>query len=426
MPNTTYPGPENIHRHQLQNGLTILVYENFAAQSIVIEGLIRAGALVESKENAGLANFTAEMLLRGTESHSFEEIFEALESVGASLDFASARHVTEFSATSLAEDIDLVLGLLADSLRRPTFPESQIEPVRGEIITSLQIQANDTRHQAGRAFRELLYQEHPYSHSVEGYLESVSQIGRNDLAAFHRDYYGPQGMIITLVGAIKVQDAIDRVTAAFADWPAAPRTVPAAPPADRPVATRRIRVSMPQKTQSDIVLGLPGPLRSAPDYLEASLANTILGIFGMMGRLGQTVREEQGLAYYVFSRLQGGLGPSPWYVSTGVAPQNVEQALDSIRHEIDRLCHDPIPADELEDSQAFRTGSLPVSLETNDGLASIITDIELYDLGLDYLQQLPDRIWAMTPETVQAAAQKYFSSEQVAIAVAGPEPNAEP
>jgi zinc protease len=421
MPDTTYPGPENIHHHQLENGLTILVYENFAAESIVIEGLVRAGALAESREMAGLANFTAEMLLRGTEKQTFEEIYEAIESVGASLDFASARHVTEFSASGLAEDIDLMLGLLADSLRRPLFAESQIEPVRGEIITSLQIQANDTRHRAGRAFRELLYGDHPYSQSVEGYPDSVGRIQRDDLVAFHRDYYGPQGMIITLVGAIKAQEAVDRVTAAFADWPAAPRSLPDLPPAARPETTRRVQVAMPQKTQSDVVLGLPGPLRSAPDYLEASVANTILGVFGMMGRLGQTVREEQGLAYYVFSRLQGGLGPSPWYVSTGVAPENVGQAIDSIRQEIDRLCQEPIPAEELEDSQAFRTGSLPVSLETNDGLASIITDIELYGLGLDYLQLLPDRIWTMTPETVQAAARSYFSSEQVVIAVAGPE-----
>jgi zinc protease len=178
---------------------------------------------------------------------------------------------------------------------------------------------------------------------------------------------------------------------------------------------------MPQKTQSDIVLGLPGPLRSAEDYLEASMANTILGVFGMMGRLGKNVREKQGLAYYAYSRLQGGIGPSPWYVSTGVAPDKVEQAIDSIIHEIERMRSEPLPADELADSQAYRSGSLPVGLETNSGLAGIITDMEYYKLGLDYLQQLPDKFEAMTPESVQAAAAKYLSSESLAIAVAGPE-----
>jgi zinc protease len=178
---------------------------------------------------------------------------------------------------------------------------------------------------------------------------------------------------------------------------------------------------MPKKTQADIVLGLAGPLRSAPDYLEASMANTILGVFGMYGRLGEKVREEQGLAYYVFSRLHGGLGPAPWFVSTGVAPQKVDQAIASIIAEIDRLLNEPINWDELADSQAFRIGSLPVSLETNDGLASIFSDMELFSLGMDYLQRLPDKIGAMTPDSVQAAARRYLSSGQIAIAVAGPD-----
>jgi zinc protease len=230
-------------------------------------------------------------------------------------------------------------------------------------------------------------------------------------------------MVITLVGAVKPEEALEKVKAAFGDWQPAPERLPDLPNAERPAETIRTHVAMPEKTQSDIMLGLPGPQRTAPDYLEASMANTILGVFGMMGRLGLTVREEQGLAYYVYSRVQGGLGPAPWFVSTGVAPDKVQQAIDSILQEVDRIRDEPIPAEELADSQAYRTGSLPVSLETNDGLASIISDIELYGLGLDYLQKLPDKINSMTPETVQAAAQKYLSSEQIAIAVAGPTKN---
>jgi zinc protease len=255
---------------------------------------------------------------------------------------------------------------------------------------------------------------------VDGTLETVGAITAEDMVDFHQRYYGPEGMIITMVGAVKHEEALKKVTAAFGDWQPAPERLPELPDAERPAETLRTHVEMAEKTQSDIILGLPGPARSVPDYLEASMANTVLGVFGMMGRLGTTVREEQGLAYYAYSRLQGGLGPSPWFVSTGVAPEKVQQAIDSILHEIDRIIHEPIPEEELADSQAYRSGTLPVSLETNDGLATIISDIELYGLGLDYLQKLPDKINAMTPATVQAAAKKYLSSEQIAIAVAGP------
>lgn len=423
MLDKTYPGPESIHRYYLENGITLLVYENFAAESVVMEGLVRAGAGAEPPEKSGLASFTAEMLMRGTEKRSFDDIYEAVESVGATFDFSSGRHITEFSSRSLAEDMDLMLELLADSLRRPTFPVEHLEPVRGEIMASLHIRANDTQYRAGRAFRELLYQDHPYGRGLDGTLETIATITSEDMADFHGRFYGPQGMIITVVGAVKHEDALEKVKAAFGDWQPDQQPFPELPNVELPAETLRTHVDMPQKTQSDIMLGLPGPVRAAPDYLEASVANTILGVFGMMGRLGMTVREEQGLAYYAYSRLQGGLGPAPWFVSTGVAPDKVQQAIDSILVEIDRLINEPIPEDELADTQAYRTGTLPVSLETNDGLASIITDIELYELGLDYLQKLPEKIEAMTPESVQAAAKKYLSTEQIAIAVAGPPVN---
>jgi zinc protease len=421
MPDKTYPGPENIHRQVLDNGIVVLVYENFAAASVVVEGYLWAGALSEGREKAGLADYVAGMLMRGTDNRSFDEIYEALESVGASLDFSAGRHVTDFSAGGLAEDLDLLLDLLADSLRNPGFPAPEVEQLRGEIMTGLQIRANDTRRMAGLRFREMLYDGHPYGYDISGYPQTIEVITREDLAQFHRRHYGPQGMAIVVVGAVEAEDAVRRVQETLGDWHNAQWvSPPEVEPAPRPQTTLRDYVPIVDKTQSDIVLGLPAPPRSAQDFLDLSMANTILGVFGMMGRLGEKVREEQGLAYYAYSRLQGGLGPSPWYVSTGVSPENVEQAIESILVEIGRMQDELVPEEELEDSKLYRTGSLPVSLETNDGLASIISDMELLDLGHDYLQRFPDLIDEITPQHVQAAAQKYFSTEQIAIVVAGP------
>jgi zinc protease len=427
MPDKTYPGPQNIHRTVLDNGIVVLVYENFAAASVVVEGYLWAGALSEGRERAGLADYVAGTLMRGTARRSFDDIYEALESVGASLDFSAGRHLTDFSASSLAEDLDLILDLLSDAMRYPTFPDQEVEQVRGEILTGLQIRANDTRYMAAQRFRELLYDGHPYGYSLQGYPETVSAISREDLETFHRRHYGPEGLTVTVVGAVKADEAVRRVQAALGDWRNdAWLAPPSLAPAHRPQGVLRDYVTMPDKTQSDIMLGLPGPARSAEDYLDASMANTILGVFGMMGRLGEKVREEQGLAYYAYSRLQGGLGPSPWYVSTGVAPDKVEQAIESILAEIARIQDELISDEELDDSKLYRTGSLPVSLETNDGLASIISDMELLDLGLDYLQRFPDLISEITPERVRTAAQKYFSTGDLALVVAGPPRDTDP
>ena len=419
--NATYPNANTIHRHQLPNGITLLIYENFATESVVIEGLVRTGSLAETVVSAGLANMTAALLLRGTEQRTFAEIYDALESVGAEVVFGSGYHTSSFSGQGLVEDLDLLLELIAQSLRHPTFPQSQVEQMRGHIMTGLQMRASDTGQMALLSFRKALYGEHPYSRSQRGYDSTIPTITRNDIVNFHKRHFGPQGMIVTIVGAVKADEALAKVAAMFGDWQVPDqKMVLSVPDAVRPDGMVKTAVSIPDKSQADLVIGLPGPPRSVADYMDVSLMNTILGVFGMMGRIGQTVREEQGLAYYAYSRLQGGLGPTPWMACAGVAPGDIDKATNSILHEIKRIQNELVSPEELADSQTYRIGSLPVGLETNGGMADVITDMELYELGLDYLLHYPDLIRDITPERIQAAAQKYLSSEQVVVAVAGP------
>jgi zinc protease len=145
-----------------------------------------------------------------------------------------------------------------------------------------------------------------------------------------------------------------------------------------------------------------------------------MGVFGLMGRLGATVRDKLGLAYYATSHVEGGLGPGAWTVYAGVNPANVELAIESMRAEIRRLRDKLVSSRELADNKSFVTGSLPLQLETNDGVASIIADMELYGLGLDYLQRYTDLINSITPKRIRAAALKYLDPDNMALAVAGP------
>src|SRR5690606_31291521 len=149
---------------------------------------------------------------------------------------------------------------------------------------------------------------------------------------------------VVVVGAVKSADAVAIVRDAFESWtnpdqPAPVIALPDIPPVTQP---RRHFVALPGKTQADIVLGLPGPTRFSPDYKAASLVNSVLGQFGMMGRIGKSVREELGLAYYAYSHVDGGFGAAPWRVSAGVNPANVELAIDRIRDEIRRLTTEPV------------------------------------------------------------------------------------
>jgi zinc protease len=415
------PGPGNITRRELSNGIIVLVRENHASPAVIVRGYLHVGARDERPEQAGLASFAADALMRGTANRTFDQIYETVEAVGAAVGTNGGTHTTGFGSKSLAEDLPLALDVLADILRHPIFPPDEVAKLRGEILTDLEERAHDTRRMANLAFCELVYpREHPYARSVSGYAETVSHISCDDLAEFYRAGYGPRGMTVAVVGAVETAAALAQIEAAFGDWRAPTFDRDPLPDAPRIAETRERFVPIPGKTQSDIVLGYPGPARTSPDYVEAVVCNSILGVFGLMGRLGEKVREEQGLAYYSYSRVDGGAGPGPWSVIAGVNPVNVERATESIRAEVRRMCQEPVSAEELTDNKAFITGSLPLRLETNEGVARYILDMERYDLGLDYLQRYDALINAVTVKQVQAVAQRWLDPDAYALAVAGP------
>ncbi len=414
--------PKTVTRVELPNGIVVLAYENHASPSVVLAGYLWAGALSEAPGKDGLSSFTAGMLMRGTRNRTFGQINEALESVGAQLGLHGGMHTVGFGGKALAEDLDLLLDILADSLQEPVFPADEGEKLRGQILTSLQRRADDTRHMARLTFDALLYPDHPYGRSLQGYEETVSSFGRDDLVSYYQDHYSPQGMVISVVGAVSAAAVADKVQAALGGWQA-PGVIPNLdiPPRVSLAEPRRQMVPIPGKTQSDILLGWPGLARKDPDYMKVHLANTLLGVFGMMGRLGDSVRDEQGLAYYVYSHLEAGLGAGPWLTIAGVNPANVERAIEGILRQIRRLRDEKVPEDELADSQAYLTGSMPLRLETNEGVGGTLLAIERYDLGYDYLQRFAGLVNAVTVQDVQEMALKYLDPDIYALAVAGPE-----
>lgn len=212
------PGPDNIRRWVLSNGLVLLVRENHASPSVVLTGYLAAGGLEETEANAGLAHLTAGSLMRGTQRQSFQAIYESVESIGAGLGFASGKHKTSFHGKALAEDLGLLLGLLAEVLRQPTFPEEEVERLRAERLTALNIRDQDTGAVAALAFDQLAYPGHPYAVPSDGTKESVAGLQRQNLIDFHKAAYGPHGMVLAVVGAIHAEAARAAVEATLGGW----------------------------------------------------------------------------------------------------------------------------------------------------------------------------------------------------------------
>ena len=415
------PGPEDIYRVVLSNGITVLARSSFNSPSISMGGYLPAGAIFESDAKLGLADFVASSLMRGTQMRTFDAIYNELESVGASMGFDSGVHNTSFGGRSLVEDLPLLLKLLSESLQMPIFPKDEIEKLRAQMLTGLAIRAQDTSDMAAMAFDRMLFDGHPYSRPADGFVETIQSITRKDMDKFHRSHFGPRGMVIAIVGAIEPKKAAEAVERALGGWQVPGQVeAPALPPYKPVKKTVKHHHSLAGKSQSDLVIGMIGPRRRDPEFFSASLGNAVLGQFGMMGRIGDVVREKSGLAYYASSSLNAGTGPGTWEVSAGVNPKNLKRAIDLIEKELRRFIKSGVTKEELADSQSNYIGRLPLSLESNSGVVGAILNIERYDLGFDYYHRYESVVRAVTRADVLKTARKYIDPDRLVISTAGP------
>ena len=415
------PGPDDIHRVVLSNGVIVLTRPNFDSPSVSVTGYFYAGSLADPDEKLGLSDFTAAALMRGTHERSFDAIYNGLESVGASLGFDSLMHTTSFGGRCLVEDLGLVLDLIAEILKDPAFPDTEVEKLRAQLLTGLAIRAQDTGDMASLTFDKIIFEGHPYSRPGDGYPQTIQAISRDDLVEFHRRYYGTNGLVIAVVGAVEPAKVVAEVERTLGAWKSVNQVEQPGLPAHKPL-TRIVQEhhKIAGKSQSDLVIGVVGPKRKDPEYIAASLGNSILGQFGLMGRIGDVVREKSGLAYYAHSSLSPGVGPGAWEVSAGVNPKNIKKATELILKELDRFVKRGVTSEELADNQANYIGRLPLSLESNSGVAGALINIERYDLGLDYYRKYADLVRAVTRDEILMAARKYIYPGKLAIAVAGP------
>lgn len=414
--------PENVTRAELSNGITVLVKENHTNASISLRGRLRAGGMYETDATAGLASFTASSLQRGTKKYTFQELNELYDNAGMSFGASAGTETASFSGKALTEDFEALLGIAEQALLYPTFPTNEIEKLRGQIVTGLREAEDDTRYRAWTKFEELAFPEgHPYHRTSDGTEATVKKLTRKQLADYHARYFRPAGAIFVIVGDIEAQSAIDLIAKHFGSWKGRKNIAFTIP--DEPFAARALRrdIAMEGKIQSDVVLGYPGIKRSDPDFYPLRTADLIFGQLGLSGRLGETVRDKMGLCYYVYSTLNAGIGAGAWMIGTGVNPRNVDVAIEAIGDQVRRLRMEGVTADELTHAQDYLTGSLALRLETNDGVAATLADMEQYSLGMDYIVRYADIFRSVTREQILEVAQKYARLEEAIIVTAGPQ-----
>lgn len=408
-------------REKLSTGAVVLAKETNTTPAVAISVTFRAGSAHDPSGCVGLSHFVSRVIDRGTETRSADEMAEALDGRGVSLMVLPTRHQMMLACTCLAEDFEAMLELVGDICMRPTFPEQEIETRRGEIVTSIRQDEDSPAVMAVEGLMKMLFPDpHPYGRPTKGTIATVEGVRRSDLQRFHAQTFTPSSLSLVVVGDVETSRATAEAARVFGDWAGPHPPADTVPDAPGPATRWQVVRPMMNKVQTDIAYGFVAIARTDPSYYQFVVMNNVLGQFALGGRLGDSIRERQGMAYYVFSALDANVARGPLVIRAGVDPHNVERAVASIDEELRRLAAEGVTARELTESKQYLVGSMPRTLETNAGIAAFLQSVEYFGLGLDHDVRLPRLIGDVTLEQVNAQAARYLAPDRAALCIAGP------
>ncbi|MBD2092351.1 insulinase family protein [Microcoleus sp. FACHB-1515] len=406
-----------IHRAVLDNGLTILAVENPAADIVAARIFIKAGGRYELPQQAGVSHLLAAVLPKGTDRLSAQAIAEQVESVGASLGADAAADYCLLSLKSVSSDFAELLDLAAHLLRSPSFPVHEVELEQRLTLQGLRSMQEQPFSVAHQQLRQAMYQDHPYALASLGTEETIANLTRDDLQRYHHTYFRPDNLVISIVGRIVPDQAIALVDAMFGDWTNPSLEVP--PLHLSAIDPQPQAISTVQDTQQAIVMlgHLAASVRDQ-DYMALKLLNTYLGN-GLSSRLFVELREKRGLAYEVSAFYPTRLDQSQFVVYMGTSPENAAIARDGLWQEVDRLTTTALEPDELQAAKNKLLGQYALGKQTNAQIAQIFGWYETLGLGIEFDLAFQEAIAAVTVETAQAAAQRYFGEPYISLV--GPE-----
>ena len=404
-------------RSVLDNGIVLLTSEQKALPMVSIELLIDAGSRYDAPNQEGLANLVAKLLTYGTKRRTALQINETLDFLGASLSTRCSDDLASVSMTILKKDLTTGLELLGDILINSTFPQQEIERQKQSVIASIKARDESPGDIAQRRFAAALFPQSPYGRPVEGTETSVKGIQQKSLREFYERYYRPNRSILAVVGDVSEQESTQALNQAFRSWrKGEPGGKPLVPSVIGSSQVIRVNKDL---TQANIMMGHEGVPRNHPDYYAIQVMNYILGGGGFSSRAMDSIRNERGLAYSVYSHFGAEKSHGTFVFVMQTKNDTAEEAIRIAREEIRRMREQPVTDPELDDAKNYLTGSFPLRLDTNHKVASFLAQVEFFQLGLDYPDRYADLIRKVTREDVQRVAKAYLHPEKLITVVVG-------
>jgi len=405
------------NRSVLDNGIVLLTSEQKALPMVSIELLIDAGSRYDAPNQEGLANLVAKLLTYGTKRRTALQINETLDFLGASLSTGCSDDLASVSMTILKKDLTTGLELLGDILLNSTFPQQEIERQKQSVIASIKARDESPGDIAQRRFAAALFPQSPYGRPVEGTETSVKGIQQKSLREFYERYYRPNRSILAVVGDVSDQESTQALNQAFRSWrKGEPGGKPLVPSVIGSSQVIRVNKDL---TQANIMMGHEGVPRNHPDYYAIQVMNYILGGGGFSSRAMDSIRNERGLAYSVYSHFGAEKSHGTFVFVMQTKNDTAEEAIRIAREEIRRMRERAVTDQELDDAKNYLTGSFPLRLDTNHKVASFLAQVEFFQLGLDYPDRYADLIRKATREDVQRVAKAYLHPEKLITVVVG-------
>ncbi|WP_288904453.1 pitrilysin family protein [uncultured Sneathiella sp.] len=383
----------------------------------------RGGASLDPADKAGLAYLVSSTMDEGAGELDSKAFQERLSDLAIQLGFDASKDSFSGSLKTLSENTDEAFRLFGTAITDPRFDEEPVERIRGQILSSLDRKLSDPDSLAGRAWFELAFGDHPYAQPSEGKMDTMAAITREDLAAFARTRIGRDNMLIGVVGDITAEELGPLLDKTFSDLPA--KAEIAAIPQTAPLSEAAVKIIPQDIPQSVVVFGGQGVKRDDPDYYAAYVLNYILGGGSFQSRLTEEIREKRGLVYSVYSYLYPMKAAGLQMGGFGTSNSSVKEALDLVEAELLRIRENGVTEEELAAAKTYLNGSFPLSLSSNDRIADILVAMQFSNLPIDYLNDRPNLINAVTQDDIKRVAQKLLDPDRLIVVVAGKPENLE-
>jgi zinc protease len=418
------PALGEVRELRLPNGLTLLAQRRGDLPIVTLQADVRAGALYESDDKAGLADLVSRMLDQGIieagrgQKKSSDEIAREVEFLGGQYSISA----TGLTVNLMSADASAGFDLVRDLLRNPSFPEDRFEKTREDQLSDLESIDEDPQDAARRLFFENAYRGHPYERPASGRKETVAKLTLEEVRGFYRRFYRPENVILAVVGDLDPGRALGELRARFESWKGeGPWTPPPVVPAVRQSESRMIH--HPSKArQARIHLGHVGIERSHPDYYALRVMEIILGASpGFTSRLARRVRDEMGLCYDIIGTITEGSGfaAGPFQVVLGVDEKKGDQALEAVLDVLRTFQNEGPTEEELQDAKLYLLGSFASHWETIEDTAGYLLSTRRFGLGSDYPARFHAAVSAVTREEVMRVAREHLDLGHLTTVVVG-------